>query len=204
MNIGQALRTCHRWWIAPLCVILVVSTAVTALAADSGVSVELNKLEPQDAACRAYFVLENRSPIAFSTLKLDLVMFDNDGIVTRLLAAELGPLPLEKTSLKVFDMEELPCTGLGRLLLNDVTGLRRRLGTPRRLSGPAFGEHSGAGAFHQVNRPSSVAAEDMDTRRRRRAAGARTTADGRLRSEEGTKASHALPHSHASAALVAK
>ena len=121
MNLGQALRTCHRWWIAPLCVILVAFTAVTALAADSGVSVELNKLEPQDAACRAYFVLENRSPIAFSALKLDLVMFDNDGIVTKRLAAELGPLPLEKTSLKVFDMEDLPCTGLGRLLLNDVT-----------------------------------------------------------------------------------
>lgn len=121
MNIRQALRTCHRWWSVPLCVILVASTAVTALADDSGVSVELNKLEPQDAACRAYFVLENRSPIAFSTLKLDLVMFDNDGIVTKRLAAELGPLPLEKTSLKVFDMEDLPCTGLGRLLLNDVT-----------------------------------------------------------------------------------
>ena len=121
MNLRQALRTCHRWRIALLCMILAVSTAVTAQAVDSGVSVELNKLEPQDAACRAYFVLENRSPIAFSTLKLDLVMFDTAGIVTRRMAAELGPLPLEKTSLKVFDMESLPCTALGRLLLNDVT-----------------------------------------------------------------------------------
>ena len=121
MNIRHALRTCRCRWISSLCMIVAASVAATAHAADTGVSVELNKLEPRDAACRAYFVLENRSPIAFSTLKLDLVMFDTDGIVTRRLAAELGPLPLEKTSLKVFDMEELACTELGRLLLNDVT-----------------------------------------------------------------------------------
>ena len=105
----------------PLRVLLVTALAVTAQAADSDVSVELNKLEQMDGACRAYFVLENGSGIAFDSLKLDLVMFDTDRIVSRRLAAEVGPLSPGKTSLKVFDMEDLLCAELGRLLLNDVT-----------------------------------------------------------------------------------
>ena len=121
MKFGQAVRNCLREWIAPLCMGVVASLALTAQAADSTVAIELNKLEPKNGACRAYFVLENHSGIAFKTLKLDLVMFDADGIVNKRLAAELGPLPLGKTSLKVFDMDDLSCTELGRLLLNDVT-----------------------------------------------------------------------------------
>lgn len=121
MKFGQVVRNCLREWIAPLCMGLVASPALTAQAADSTVAIELNKLEPKNGACRAYFVLENRSGIAFRTLKLDLVMFDADGIVNKRLAAELGPLPLGKTSLKVFDMDDLSCANVGRVLLNDVT-----------------------------------------------------------------------------------
>lgn len=121
MKIGQANTRTSRRRLFPLCALLVTALSVATLAADSSVSVELNKLEQMDGACRAYFVLENRSGIGFDTLKLDLVMFDSDRIVTRRLAAEVGPLPPGKTSLKVFDMQDLLCAELGRLLLNDVT-----------------------------------------------------------------------------------
>jgi len=97
-----------------------LSVAAPALAAEDGVSVELNKLEPSGEACRAYLVLENGAGSAFETLKLDLVMFDTDGVVAKRLAVETAPLPAEKTSLKVFDMEGLACETVGRVLLNDV------------------------------------------------------------------------------------
>ena len=99
---------------------LAVLTPVKAQTSDPGVLVELNKLESKDTTCRAYIVLKNRSRIVLSTLKIDFVVFDTDGIVTKRLAVELGPLPSDKTSLKVFDIEELHCTQLGRLLVNDV------------------------------------------------------------------------------------
>lgn len=122
MDMGRkGTRTLRCTVLFALYALLVSAFAVTAKAADSDVSVELNKLEQMDDACRAYFVLENRSGTAFETLKLDLVMFDTDRIVARRLAAEVGPLPSGKTSLKVFDMEDLLCVELGRLLLNDVT-----------------------------------------------------------------------------------
>ena len=82
--------------------------------------IELNKLEPNNEACRAYLVLENRAPQAFEALKLDLVMFDPEGVVAKRLAVEAAPLPAGKTRLKVFDVSGLSCDRIGRTLLNDV------------------------------------------------------------------------------------
>ncbi len=86
----------------------------------SAIRVELNKLEEIKGGCRAYLLLENRSGRAYRSFKLDLVMFDTAGIVVRRLAVEGAPLPEEKTSLRVFDVPGLPCSGIGRILVNDV------------------------------------------------------------------------------------
>jgi len=85
-----------------------------------GVTLELNKLEPQENACRAYLVLQNGTESEFSSLRLDLVAFDTDGIVAKRLAIEAAPLPPGKTSLKLFDMLDLSCDVIGHLLLNSV------------------------------------------------------------------------------------
>ena len=95
-----------------------------AAMADTAVSVELNKLEPNGEACRAYLVVKNDAGAAFETLKLDLVLFDTDGVVARRLAVETAPLPAGKTSLKVFDVAGLSCDGIGRVLLNDILACR--------------------------------------------------------------------------------
>lgn len=84
-----------------------------------GVAIELNKLEPNGGACRAYLVVKNAAA-AFESLKLDLVMFDRDGVVAKRLAVQAAPLPVGKTSLKVFDIAGHDCAGIGSILLNDV------------------------------------------------------------------------------------
>lgn len=81
---------------------------------------QLNSLEPNNEACRVCLVLENGTASAFDMLKLDLVMFDADGVVAKRLAVETAPLPAGKTSLKVFDIDGLPCERVGRVLPNDV------------------------------------------------------------------------------------
>lgn len=98
----------------------VVLLVTCAEAETRAVQVELNKLEPNGAACRAYLVLANGTASAFETLKLDLVLFDPDGVVARRLAVETAPLPAGKTSLKVFDIDGLACAHVGRVLVNDV------------------------------------------------------------------------------------
>lgn len=92
-------------------------------AADAGakLSMELNKLETQDNACRTYLVFKNETDSSFKTLKLDLVVFGTDGVVAKRLAVEAAPLAADKTSLKVFDIGDVTCDKVGQLLLNDVT-----------------------------------------------------------------------------------
>lgn len=95
-------------------------TAAAQAMTKGSIGVELNKLEPVGDACRAYLVLANGTATAFTSLKLDLVMFDTDGIVQRRVAVEAAPVAAGKTSLKVFDISGMPCTGIGRVLLNGV------------------------------------------------------------------------------------
>lgn len=99
-------------------ILAVFSTA--ALAQVGGVNVELNKLKQVDNACRAYLVTQNLTDTDFKSLQLDVVMFDDKGIVAKRLAVEIGPMPAHKTRLKVFDIAGLPCENIGQLLLNDV------------------------------------------------------------------------------------
>lgn len=84
------------------------------------VEVELNKLEPAEQGCRVYLLLSNGTDEAFRSLELDLVMFDDDGIVARRLALETAPLDAGRTQIKVFDLAELGCDAIGRVLLNGV------------------------------------------------------------------------------------
>ena len=88
--------------------------------AEQGLKIELNKLEPVDNACRAYLVFENGSGTAYDALKLDLVMFAPDGVINKRLAVEGGPLPAGKTSVKLFDIVDVSCDQVNRVLLNDV------------------------------------------------------------------------------------
>jgi hypothetical protein len=91
------------------------------VAAAAPVSVELNKLETDGDSCKAYMVTDNDQDQALESLQLDLVMFDGDGIISKRLAVELGPLPASKTRVEVFRIEGTPCGDIHRILLNGVT-----------------------------------------------------------------------------------
>lgn len=107
------------------CRVLLIGAILTLLSTSvwaqvGGVDVELNKLQQMDNACRAYLVTQNLTDTDFKSLQLDIVMFDNDGIVAKRLAVEIAPLTAGKTSLKVFDIGGLACENIGQLLLNNV------------------------------------------------------------------------------------
>lgn len=92
------------------------------------VSVELNRLEQAHEACQAYLVLGNETQSDFESLSLDVVMFDEEGIVSRRMAVELAPLPADKTSVRVFSLDGTACEAVGRVLLNSVLNCRDQTG----------------------------------------------------------------------------
>ncbi|MEM1344161.1 MAG: Tat pathway signal sequence domain protein [Pseudomonadota bacterium] len=89
-------------------------------AQSTGISVELNKLETEDAACRPHLVLENQTEDDFEKLVLDLVMFDKDAIIARRLAVDIAPLRSGRLAVKVFSIPDLVCEDIGRMLVNGV------------------------------------------------------------------------------------
>lgn len=109
---------------------LISPVAGVASAEEPALTVELNRMDTNGAACRTYLLFENRAGIGFRELKLDLVMFDPDGVVAKRLAVDGAPLPDGKTSLKVFDVDGLGCEKIGRILLNDVTACAAADGGP--------------------------------------------------------------------------
>jgi hypothetical protein len=85
--------------------------------------VELNKLEPLPgpaAGCRVYFLVSNPDAEAFEQLRLDLILFANDGVIARRIGFDLAPLPPKKTAVRLFDLAGLGCDDIGKMLINDV------------------------------------------------------------------------------------
>jgi hypothetical protein len=104
-----------------LCLVAIVGGLVPARAQTASVAIELNKLEPRDGGgCRAYMVVTNSDTAEYDSFKLDLVMFQSDGVIGRRFAVELGPLKSSKKSVKLFDLEDMACDKLGSFLINDV------------------------------------------------------------------------------------
>jgi hypothetical protein len=91
-------------------------------------AVELNKLEPQGAGCRAYVVVQNDDATAYQAYKLDLVVFQQDGVIGRRVALDLAPLKANKRTVKLFDFDNLSCDKIGSFLINDIVECKSEAG----------------------------------------------------------------------------
>jgi hypothetical protein len=88
------------------------------------ITIELNKLEPTENGCRAYLLVTNASEIAYPSFKIDLVIFQPDGIIGKRVALDLAPIKPSKRSVKLFDFDRIPCERIGSILVNDVLECR--------------------------------------------------------------------------------
>jgi len=117
-------------WLAACCVVGASLFFVALAAATEGgdISIELNKLEAQGQACRAYVVVSNKSDKEYQSLNLDLVLFRPDGVIGRRFAINLAPLRPDKRTVKLFDMDGTPCDQVGSILINDVIECKTEAG----------------------------------------------------------------------------
>ena len=102
-----------------LCFLICAPQALAQEAA-GGVSIELNRVDAVQDACRLTFLAENTLGSDLDTLSLETVLIDADGRVERLTLFEFGVLPDGVPRARQFDIPGLACDGLARVLINGV------------------------------------------------------------------------------------
>lgn len=97
-----------------------------AMAQDSGsLSVELNKFEDQEGGgCRTFFLFRNGTDNSFEGFEMSLAILDANGVIDRLLSVNAAPLPIQRTTLKLFEIPEMACGNISEILLHDVTSCK--------------------------------------------------------------------------------
>ena len=88
--------------------------------AGNGVHIELNKLETSEKGCRAYMVLNNPAEANYQSFKIDLVLFQTDGVIGKRFSIDLAPLKPKKKTVKLFEIDGIQCDKIGSFLINDV------------------------------------------------------------------------------------
>ncbi len=93
--------------------------------AAGSLGVELNKFEDNGTGgCRAYFLFRNESGLSFDGFEMSLAIFDQAGIINRLLSIDAAPLPIARTTLKLFEIPDIVCTDIAEILLHDMPDCR--------------------------------------------------------------------------------
>ncbi len=96
-------------------------TSLPAAAAEGRLTVELNKLEEADGgSCRAFFLFRNETGMSFEGFEMSLAILDRSGVIDQLLSVDAAPLPVARTTLKLFEIPSTGCSRLSEVLLHDV------------------------------------------------------------------------------------
>ena len=98
--------------------------AETATPAGAPITIELNKLEdaPEGAgtSCRGYFIVGNPTAESLEELQIDVFVFDKDDVVLDRVALTFSGVRPGRTKVVLFDLKDLACGDIGRMLVNEV------------------------------------------------------------------------------------
>jgi len=91
-----------------------------AAAQEQQFTLELNSARDSGGGCRVSFIAFNGTGVVLDKTSYEMVVFDSEGLVSQFLILEFGRLPVNKTKVVQFDLADLPCGSISRLLINDV------------------------------------------------------------------------------------
>lgn len=135
---ARAVSECHIGQRAVPFVGFLVATALAASpihsqTAEPSLLIELNRIDQVGEACRLTFLVDNRSGADVTAISLETVMLDVDGVVDRLTIFDFGALPDSVPRVRQFDLPDLSCDALGRVLVNGVADCDPALACTARL-----------------------------------------------------------------------
>lgn len=112
-------------------------------------ALELNALTPSETGCRVTFLATNKLGTELTRSAFEIALFGAGGGIERLVSLDFKAMPEGKTRVLQFDIGELGCDKVSRVLINDEvacegTGLDPKvclsgLSTVSKLEGVEFG-----------------------------------------------------------------
>ena len=140
------MRLAFTLLLAALCATPTLAQEVEPAAA---LALELNALTPSNTGCRVTFLATNRLGTELTRSAFEIALFGARGGLERLVSLDFKAMPEGKTRVLQFDIGELGCDKVSRVLINDVVacegnGLDPKLclaglSTVSRLDGVEFG-----------------------------------------------------------------
>lgn len=119
----------HFLWLAAFCLLVAGLIAPVHAQQTGTLSVELNKVEPSETGgCSAFFLFRNDTANSFEGFEMSLAILNTQGVIDRLLSTDAAPLPVARTTLKLFEIPEIACTDISEILLHDMTSCRPQNG----------------------------------------------------------------------------
>ena len=103
--------------------------AQPVIAAEGDLLIELNKLENTDEGCRSLFVFDNATGHELNPFRVDLILFDQEGVYAKQLLLDMAPLYEDKKILASFQLAEEPSDAIGSILVNDLPRCENGSGT---------------------------------------------------------------------------
>lgn len=100
---------------------LVATASVAQESKPLALDIELNALQPNEGGCRITFLATNNLGAALSKASVETALFDASGAIDRIVTLDFKDLSAGKTKVLQFQLAGLSCTGVGRVLVNDIS-----------------------------------------------------------------------------------
>ena len=119
-----------RWIARPLAALALIGLLLPGLAAAQdaptanadapGLIVELNRIDELGGACQMTFVASNGLDRDIDPFALEVVLFDDDGLVDQITVFGFGLVEAGRTVVRQFEIPNTSCGRFGRILVNGV------------------------------------------------------------------------------------
>lgn len=116
----------RKSFVAVLSAVALGAMPVSAQTA-AALSMELNAAaDTAEGSCRLTYVVRNGTETALDRATYEVGIFDQQGIVQRMLALDFGALDAGKTRILQFDLAGSPCAAISQIVVNTAPACIRR------------------------------------------------------------------------------
>jgi hypothetical protein len=102
-------------------VLLLAAPTLAQEGAPLSLALELNALQPTETGCKVTFLATNQLGAPLDRAAIETALFDADGAIDRIVTLDFKGLTEGKTKVLQFELADLPCGGIGRVLINDIS-----------------------------------------------------------------------------------